>query len=298
LLDGIIYCLYTSHPTKFQSYDDIIKIIHKTPRVTWNEKTQLSHALKYISWELNMNINIVAIRHIKCPYHSYRNILYYMFQNTCIKLLRQCDYAPINILFHDKKLYLINDLNIVPKLINTPDKQQITFEHRILTPTMILQILNKTLSVTFPFAINIYTSYTYLRENSKSVASNMIGQYLPDSLDSKNILHVFITPNLYGHQLFIVQLNIKDNSISYPNIYPNRHLTEGHKITFPSINESEKVGTNQECVCEHPQTEKFFPPRKYRSLGKKFKFKCQNHLKKVSYFLFFSSYPIAKILSS
>jgi len=241
--------------------------------LTWNDKTDLNHALKYISWELNLPLNLVGIRHMKCSAHKYRNIMYYKFQNSCIKLLRQCEYAPVNILIHNTKLYVIKNLTILPKLINTPEKKQINFKNRILTPTHMLQIINKNLAITFPFSINIYTSYIYLRENSKNITSNMIGQYLPDVLDKENIVHIFITPNLRGNQLFMHQLNLSNNKIfHFSNIHSYRHLTEGQKITFPFIHESDKPGTNKECICEHKKVEKYFPPRKYKNLGKNFYF--------------------------
>ena len=183
-------CIFTSNPTRFQHYDDIIKIIHKTPRVTWNQSTNIDHALKYISWELNVSINIIAIRHIKCSTHSYRNIFVYKFQNTILKLLRKCEYPSVNILIHDHQLYVVNNLNIVPKLLNTPEQANIIFNNRTITPTILLQIINKTISIVFQFTINIYTSYTYLRENSKHISSNLIGQYVPDPINKENILHI------------------------------------------------------------------------------------------------------------
>ena len=87
-------------------------------------------------------------------------------------------------------------------------------------------------------------------------------------INKENILHIFITPNLTGEQLFMNQLNITNKSAFLPgSIYSTRHLLEGKKITFPSLNESDQAGSNLECICEHPKTEKYFPPRKYKNLG-------------------------------
>jgi len=153
------------------------------------------------------------------------------------------------------------------------------FKKRTITPTIVLQIINKTLTIKLPFNINIYTSYVYLREKSKLIASNMIGQYLAETVDKENILHIFITPNLSGEQLFMHQLDITNCSTFYPHsIFSNRHLTEGQKTHFQTMNDSDQMGSNLQCICEHPKTQEFFPPRKYKNLGNNFYFKPHNNI--------------------
>jgi hypothetical protein len=215
---------------------------------------------------------------MKCSNHSYRNILYYAHQNTCIKLLRECDFEPVNILVHKEQLYTIKP-NIFPKLLNIPEMSEIIYKTRSITPEMVLSIITNRCSITFPFNINIYTSYTYLSKNSKALAANMIGQYTCEPLDDDGggavdnclpfqTVHIFITPNLAGDKIYMHELNINSKLIfQKESIFANRPLQEGNKTSFHDNTHTEKALNNLHCVCDHPKTEIFFPPQKYKNLG-------------------------------
>ena len=220
-----------------------------------------------MSWQLNLSINLITIRQIKRSSHTYRNILIYKFNNTCIKLLRVNDFAPVNVLWHDKNVYIINNIEIMPKLLNTPQQKSITFKNRLINADTVFRILNNTLIVTFPFKINLYTSYTYITTTSKSLGSNMIGQYLTNS-NSEDVLHLFISTNLKGDQLAMHQLEgLEQNEFKKENLFSHPHLTEGNKTVFPHKEQIEKPLNNHHCVCDHEKTELYFPPRKYSNLG-------------------------------
>jgi hypothetical protein len=254
----------------------------------------LNFALKYISWELNVSINLIGIRLCRQTSHTYKNILIYKFQNSCLKLLQNCHYPPINVFIYKQKLYILLNIDIIPKLINTPEKKQISFYNKTITSTHVLQIINNTLLETFPFQINIYTSYTYIQDKSKSVASNMIGQYRPPSMTNQPILHIFISSNLKGDQIFMHQLEINDDSIFYPpSIYSNKHFTEGKKINFPLSRETDQPKNNLHCICDHPKTENYFPPRKYKNLGNP---KNKQAMTYHNLFFIFSAYSFSQIL--
>jgi hypothetical protein len=268
-LDGIVHLLYTSNQHKFQNCDDVMRLLNITPRITPNSKADPYSTIKFISWQINVSINIVGIRGIKCPTHSHRNMFVYTFQNTCLKLLRKCDYPPINILIYKQKIYIIN-INLLPKLINIQDQKNINFRNKLITHDIVSQIIDNRLQVAFDFKINIYTSYAYLQKNSKSLVSNMIGQYLPDELENDYVLHIFISPSLDGDSFFMHQLDITTSVVfQEKSIFANTHLSEGNKISFPRKTDPDKSLNNLHCVCDHPKTEKFFPPppHKFKNLG-------------------------------
>jgi len=208
----------------------------------------------------------LAIKRIKCPAHTYRNILVYKFQNSCVKLLRVNSFSPINILFHENKVYLLNNTGICPKLLNGPEKHTLSFKNKLITTEHVLQIINNTLAVSFPFTINIYTSYTYLRINSKSLGSNLIGQYLSE--EKTVILNIFITPALEGNTICMHKIDLfQEPILEQEYLFGNRPIQEGNKTSFHNDMESEKTLNNFHCICDHSKTEMFFPPRKYENLG-------------------------------
>jgi hypothetical protein len=165
-------------------------------------------------------------------------------------------------------LFVIHKPTIVPKLINAPEKSHLIFQTKTITSAHILQIINNNLPKTFEFSIQILTSYSYGPEKSKSF--QVIGQYVPFNLsDQEKILSIFITPSLTGECLYMHQLNIPSVLQFYPgSVHSQKHLTEGHKITFPATHKlNDQPANNLHCICDHPTTEEYFPPRKYKNLG-------------------------------
>lgn len=252
--------------------DDLIQNLTITPRVTWNAKTDLKHAIKHLSWQLNVNINYITIRRSPtiCA-HSYRNVLVYVFQNTYLKLLRHCEIAPLNILVYKKRVYIINrDITIYPKLINEIETSQLSYRNTIITPEIILGIINEKITVGLPFNINVYTSYTYMNTTSTSTITNhMLGQYRANSAD--HTIHIFISPTLAGDGFSMHQLNniTNNKNIQKEPLYANPRLQEGNKTLFPHSDHLPKPLNNTHCVCDHPKLDVYFPPRHkaYKNLG-------------------------------
>ena len=217
---------------------------------------------------MNVSVNFMSIRQVKLPCHNYRNILVYNFHNPYIKLLRRGDYSPVNILFHNHHVYIVNDTTIFPKLIDVSEQTELTFKGKLVTRETVLQIVNDKLLVTFPFSINIYTSYTYMKSSSKCISNCMIGQYLIST--DEPMLHIFITPTLMGDSFFMHKLDITNNiNFQRESIFANPHLQEGNKTSFPHETQSDKTSNNTHCVCDHTKMERFFPPRykNYKTLG-------------------------------
>lgn len=201
----------------------------------------------------------------------YRNIFVYYFQNSLGKLLRASKFQPVNLFLHKNNLYQINT-NIIPKLINLPENNQIIFQTKLITTQTVFNIIKNQFHDDFPFAINIYTSYTYIKHTSKSIENNMIGQYLPPSESVKNNvkLHLFITPNLNGDHLYMHKIEIENNKVLQKHsIFAHSHLKEGNKISLSHSTETEHITNNLHCICDHKDSERFFPPRKYNNLGNK-----------------------------
>jgi len=269
LLDAVLFHIYINNQ-KFQNIDEVYSQLKLTGRQTWNKKTDLQHALKYISWGLNISLNIITIRRMKCPTtHLFRDQLIYLFNNPMVKLLRTCNYNSVNLLIYKKKIFSIHQKNIFPKLIDMPEQSEIRFRNVPVTSENILQIINNSLLVKFNLQINVYTSYTYLKNTSKTLGSNMIGQYNPDLGDSELKLNIFVSPTLEGDGIFIHQLDIT-NTYTKNSFFTNTHIQEGNKTLFPHAMETEKIHNNQHCVCAHKETQQFFAPKKYNHLGKEF----------------------------
>jgi hydrogenase maturation factor HypF (carbamoyltransferase family) len=94
----------------------------------------------------------------------------------------------------------------------------------------------------------------------------MIGQFIAEN--QKNVLHIFITPDLDGVYYFInalqnVKPNVKFNSNS---LFSHTNLTEGDQ-TF-KIQAPQTQTLNQDfCICDHHTTQQIFNPRRYKNLG-------------------------------
>ena len=60
--DAILHhCWLNRVSTKLQSFQELIELMKITPRTTWNKKTNIVHILKYLTWTLNVNVNLLLL---------------------------------------------------------------------------------------------------------------------------------------------------------------------------------------------------------------------------------------------
>ena len=98
-------------------------------------------------------------------------------------------FKSIHVICYLKKYYILNEqpnyfLNepraIFPLLLKRVDPQsELTYKSFTVRADDILDIVQrKSQHLSFPFTINIYTSYSSINEKSKEIENNMIGQFL------------------------------------------------------------------------------------------------------------------------
>jgi hypothetical protein len=269
-LDSILHHLWNYRlNTSWQSINELIELMHITPRTTWNSKVDKGHALKYISWTLNVNINLFTIREKKETFHNNKYILQYQFQNTLIKLLRQPkNFSSINIVTFKNKYFLLITPNIFPTLINIPPLTSITFNNVTINAEDVLNIIENSSQITFPFTIKVYSSYSFIKHNSKHLTTNMIGQYTNVNETDQETLFVFITPCLERNGFYLHQLPYV-NPAPFIHIYPfkfSRHY-EGEKLNLQSSN-LPKITNQKVCICQHDETQEMTLPKKSTKLGR------------------------------
>ena len=110
---------YEALQRKYVSMEQMIEHIKLSPRI-WNSQKNIIYVLKYFTWTLNININLLCFKRI-CIHHDNCYVLSYKFQNTLMKTRHQPVNTnnPINIVFH-KKTYIPIPIHIhihIPKHI-------------------------------------------------------------------------------------------------------------------------------------------------------------------------------------
>ena len=263
-------------PAKYKEFHNLSDELKITPRI-WNSKINYRHALKYLTWTLNININVIGFKRSRNFFECNHDVVnnchfpFYIFQNTLVKVLRHSHpLSSINIFKLNNKYYLYKETNIYPFLINIYPLQSVVFENKLITNNDVINILHSE-PVNFPFNIKVYTSYSYLRHTwTKQIQFNIIGEFL---CNNEITLHLFLTPHLNNgnFNLNIIE-NISTNiNLKKQNIFSNSNLTEGNKIYHSKI-ESNKEPLNQEnCICDHSDTKRVYLPKtsSFKSLGKK-----------------------------
>jgi len=262
-----------------QSFADFINFISFTPRTSFNPKNDLNDILKYLTWTLNINITISTFQKVKINKHKNQFVLRYKFQNTLVKLLRQPQqYKSLHILLFKKKQYIFKHSNMFPLLLNNTPQNEIYFDNVTITAQNILDILQKKNEIVYSFNINIFTAYSFVTQNSKQITNTMIGQYIVNlrkntcATTEIDNLNIFITPHL--ENMYINFINIIEVSASSPllnilnkqNLFVNTLKPEGDKTTFVK-NKKENILNQNFCLCDHPNTQTFNPPKKYLNLG-------------------------------
>lgn len=277
ILDSILHHLWKNRiNTSWTSIQSIIDKIHLTPRTTWNTHVNTMHAIKYMSWTLNVNINLFKICETRDTCHKHKYIFKYQFQNTLIKLLwppvnSAFSSSSINIVCFKKKYYLLNSLPneppIFPTLTDVPAVSSITFENVTITPNDILDIVNNLPDRSFPFSIKIFTSYSFIKSKSNQLGTNMIGEHISTNQPQPKSLYIFITPSLDRNMFFLHQLpelfNNKFNRVNPFTISPH---SEGQKTNITK-NCVPTVANQKECICQHEQTQELTPPKAFKNLG-------------------------------
>lgn len=244
-------------------------MINVTPRTTLNTKMNTLHVLKYLTWVLNTNINLIGIREIRNTCHQNKYFFYYIFQNTLVKLLRQNQlFNAIHIIYYKKQYFILSSPEIFPILINIPPLSSITFNQITLTSQDIKQIIDDNTLINLPFSVKIFTSYYYIHQSSKQLHSNCIGQYCTSDPLSSPTLQIFVTPTLTNHEFLFHQLKVKDSNITFSrkNLFSHPRANEGQQIRFQKSSPP-KTLNQKKCICQHEETERISPPRHYSHLG-------------------------------
>ncbi len=274
-LDALLHHIWEHRNVdKFKDFQEFYETIQLTPRA-WNLKSNFIHMLKYITWTLNININLIGFRRTKnmqsCS-HNNTYFLFYKFQNSIVKLLRHPHpFTPLNIVYYSHKYFLLADSQWHPFLINVHPQDSIAFNSVTILPYHITQIIANE-SLQLPFSINIYTSYSYIHASSiKRIQTNLIGNYV--FKNNSDVLHVFVSPNLCGTELKMSHLSHFTTSIHYhrSNVLANCHSTEGNPIISKQV-KNQEILNQTFCVCDHTDTQRIFSPNSFKHLGKEITF--------------------------
>ena len=263
--DSLLHYLWNTRlNSSWKSIQELIDLIHVTQRTTWNTNLDTIPVIKYLSWTLNININIFSMRETRT--HQNKYTFQYIFQNTLLKLLRPISNFPsIHILYHDKHYFVLNKPDVFPTLINLPAVSCITFNNVKVTLDHIYQILNNSSTLSFPFTIKLFTSYSYIKSTSKQMHNNMIGQYL--NSHQKECLYIFITPCLARNNMFLHRLQELNNlTFNRTNLFTNSRHREGKQTNYTSL-PLPKITNQKYCICQHEETQEITLPRKYNHIG-------------------------------
>jgi hypothetical protein len=256
-----------------------VETLQITSREVRNKKVDIKEILKFITWTLNINITLVKIA--QSPKTSGHKLFCftYQFQNTLIKLRNKpTRFNSIHVICYLKKYYILNEqLNytlieppaIFPLLLKRVNPQsELTYKSITVRADAILDIVQrKTDHLSFPFTINIYTSYSSIEEKSKEIENNMIGQFLVKH--TEEVFHVFLTPTM--ESINLIKINTlnhvkKKKKFNKHNLFVNTIITEGDKTTFRKT--PKEVLLNQKfCICDHEETQLYSPSRPERNLG-------------------------------
>lgn len=265
--DALLHHIWIENPTQRpNTFDELVEKIKFTPRV-WNKESDIVYMLKMFSWTLNININYLRFSktYSFCQKHKLYSLIY-SFQNTLVKLLRKPHaFKDINLIFFQKKIYILNTQLTVPIVLTNLETPDRSF---IITKPEILKLLKKE-PIDFPFDVLIYSSYCFGMIEKQQKENNIIKIYKSQDTIVKDKVVIFITPNLTGHD-FVVDI-FKPLNADLPfnelNNLAQTRQTEGKTIhkKNPKI---EKPNNQDFCVCDHETTQNIFPNTKYKSLGK------------------------------
>ena len=268
----MLHHIWKINQKNFPTFEDLVEKLRLTSREICNKQIATTHVLKFITWKLNININLVKI--IPRPPKKTGHKLFcfcYSFQNTYIKIIKTPNcFKPIHVITHKKKYYILNEPpTIFPLLLSRENPQeQLTYKSISVRADQILDIVQgKKDHLSFPFTINIYSAYSSILRTSKEIKNNMIGQFLAEN--TEEIFHVFVTPDIENsHVIRINALENVDHSAKFAkqDLFTNTLITEGDKTVFNRT--PKEVILNQKfCICDHEETQLYSPSRRDQNLG-------------------------------
>lgn len=122
------------------------------------------------------------------------------------------------------------------------------------------------------FSIALYSTSSYVKSCYTKIISKHIIGYLKN--ESNDILHLFLIPHLYQPTFDVYTLDSFASNVNFnpKNIFSNTHITESEYLFKTSSGPNKKLLNQDHCVCEHPDTERYYAPnnRSFRPLGKKY----------------------------
>lgn len=267
---------------QLQEYQELIEKVKLTPRI-WNPGVEMHVFLKYLSWILNLSINLIGFKRtqtwqsdiFQCTHKRLCFLPYYKFQNPYIRFCQktQKDFFQMNILEFQSQYYSISSSSCNPFLINQISNFNFCYKSEPVTLHDINSIL-KQKTIDKPFSIALYSTSSFVKScHSKIITKHIIGHL---QNNSENILHLFLTPHLHGptFDVYVLELSTNNIAFNHKNIFSNTHITEG-KYNFKLHSHPNKEILNQNyCICEHPDTERYHAPsnNSFKPLGKTYFF--------------------------
>jgi len=223
-----------------------------------------------------------------CSHESLCYIPCYQFNNPYIKLCKsRGDFFQLNILEFQTRYYSIPSDSCYPILINKAP----TFRFDSISNSEIWNILHGN-RVEKPFMVVLYSTPSYVRtQHTNVISQNIIGVLENNSTE---MLHLFIIPHLNDPGFDVYQLEgwSQDRELfNQKNFFSCNHPTEGNPI-FKSPYQINKNLLNQDnCVCDHPDTDRYFAPTKrvFKPLGKQKKLTSLVQHSLILTFVFFFS---------
>ena len=270
--DALLHHIWKTNWKYFPKFQDLVDKIQITARETRNKEIDTVQVLKYITW--NLSINITHVKIISRPPRKTGHKLFcfcYSFQNTFVKLFKKSNHLkPVHIISFKKKYYILNEQpTIFPLLLKRVNPQtQLTYKMFTIRTDHILDIVKgKKEHLTFPFTINVYTAYSSIEKQSKEIQNNIIGQFSAEN--TEEVFSVFLTPDIEKSDL--IRINALDSvkhSVKFDkhNLFANAPITEGAKTVF--CRTPKEILLDQEaCICDHEQTREYYPSKRDRNLG-------------------------------
>jgi hypothetical protein len=262
-------------------------MIKITPR-QWNKEVSDLKIFKHISIILNLNLNLITFQHSRilkqqnlCEHNQKCFIPVYKFHNPTVKLVfTQNNYfTPVHIIEYKQKFYTFKPLlnsEFNPFLIKFNPAPKIFFAGEEISSDLIWNVL-RSKPVEKPFSIVIYSAFSLVKSfsNTRQMSKLLLGFF---NAKTKNppILYLFIIPHLEKATFEIVQILQKSKTplLNPKTVFHTSHLTEGESVFQHNCDISEDLLDQEYCICEHPDTERYFLPDKasfnstFKNLGK------------------------------
>jgi len=261
----VFHLWQTNFKKKYPSFDNFLQTLKLTLR-DWKNDTDFIYALKYFTWTLGININILTFtkcRHIfNCSFHSDCSLIIYKFQNSFMKIFNNPNLKSINFFFYKNNLFQLNTSShhLHPYLINQLLFENLIFNNTLITIADLLLIINQTFTGSFPFSIKIFTSYSFVSTRcTTQITNNFIGDY--QSSQSDETVWIFLNPWLDPNKFSICLLSMDQKTkltFSKKNFFSTVHVNEGTKIADiknQQLNEQATILNQEYCICEHPLTQ-------------------------------------------